>query len=135
MTQYTDALDGITTEKLAGFFEGWPNPPSPETHLRLLEGSDEIVLAIDDDGEKVVGFITTITDVVLSAYIPFLEVLPEYRGRGIGRELVRRMLEKLNQFYMVDAVCDTELNGFYGEFGMKPWNAVIVRRRDRLSLD
>ena len=47
MIHYTDSLDGIETRQLDGFFVGWPHPPSPETHLRLLSGSDHVVLAID----------------------------------------------------------------------------------------
>ena len=39
------------------------------------------MLARDDAG-RVVGFVTAISDGVLSAYIPLLEVLPEYQGAG-----------------------------------------------------
>ena len=49
MIQYADSLEGIVAGDLQGFFVGWPNPPSPETHLKLLAGSDHIVLAIDDE--------------------------------------------------------------------------------------
>ena len=128
MMTYTDSSKGITADRLAGFFVGWPNPPSPETHLQILAGSDEIVLALDDETGNVVGFITAVTDGVLSAYIPLLEVLPEYKGRGIGRELVRRMLEKLSAFYMVDLVCDPELMSFYTQFGMQTGTAMMLRR-------
>jgi GNAT superfamily N-acetyltransferase len=37
-----------------------------------------------------VGFITAITDGVLTTYLPQLEVLAEYRGQGIGSALVER---------------------------------------------
>jgi len=40
MIVYIDRLDGITADNLHGFFVGWPNPPSPETHLKLLANSD-----------------------------------------------------------------------------------------------
>ena len=48
-----------------------------------------------------VGFVTAISDGVLSAFIPLLEVLPEWQGPGIGTELVRRILAELEDFYMV----------------------------------
>ena len=41
---YRTSLEGVTSEMLRGFFVDWPNPPSPETHLRLLKGSSHIVL-------------------------------------------------------------------------------------------
>lgn len=133
MPRFTDSVDGIAADRLTGFFVGWPNPPLPETHLRLLQGSDEIVLAVDEDSGRVIGFITAITDGVLSAYIPFLEVLPEYQGRGLGRELVRRMMEKLAGLYMVDIVCDPGLTPFYRRFGMVPGSSMMLRRYERQS--
>lgn len=129
MIRYTDSLDGITAEMLHGFFVGWPDPPSPEKHLEILAGSDEVVLAIDDETGRVVGFVNALTDGVLSAFIPLLEVLPGYQGQGIGRELVRRMMGKLSGFYAVDVVCDADVMPFYERFGMRPGNAMMLRRR------
>jgi len=130
---YTDDLTKVTADALAGFFKGWPNPPTPETHLDILRNSDEIVLAIDDESGRAVGYITAITDRVLSAYIPLLEVLPEHRRRGIGHELVRKMLAKLNGLYMIDTCCDPEMVPFYKSFGMEPANAMTIRNHQRQS--
>jgi GNAT superfamily N-acetyltransferase len=133
---YSCGIEGITPEHLDGFFVGWPNPPSPETHLRILEGSDHVVLAIDDavdGGAAVVGFITAISDGVLTAHIPLLEVLPDYQGAGIGSELVRRMLELLDDLYAVDLICDTDLQPFYARLGLRPAPAMMVRRYERQS--
>ena len=102
MISYTDDLEVIVADQLRGFFVDWPNPPTPDTHLRLLRGSGAVELAVDDATGRVVGFVTAVTDGVLSAYIPLLEVLPEYQGRGIGSELVRRLLSRLEHLYMVD---------------------------------
>lgn len=132
MIRYDDSLEDISADDLTGFFAGWPDPPSPEAHLRLLRGSGRVVLAIDDSTGHVVGFITAITDGVLSAYIPLLEVLPQYQGRGIGTELVRRMLGVLD-LYMVDVVCDPDVVPFYERFGMIPGTAMMSRRNDRQS--
>lgn len=124
---YSDTADMVSPAQLAGFFEGWPNPPLPETHLRLLQESDEVVLAWDEETRSVVGFITAISDHVLAAYIPLLEVLPAYRHRGIGRELVRRMLERLQGFYMVDLLCDPAVQPFYEALGMRRATGMAVR--------
>lgn len=133
MISYARSMDGVASGKLRGFFEDWPNPPSPETHLEILKGSDYIVLALDDSTGSVVGFITAISDGVLSAYIPLLEVLPEYRGRGIGSELMGRMLRRLDGLYMVDLVCDPELRPFYERFGLGGGTGMMLRSFDRQS--
>lgn len=127
MISYTDSLEGITPEKLNGFFRGWNRGPDAETHLRILQNSDAVVIAIDERTGNVIGFVTAITDRVLTAHIPYVEVVPNYRGRGIGRELTRRMMEKLKDYYLVGLVCGLGLQGFYSSFGMTPASAMILR--------
>ncbi len=131
--EYTSSLEGVTPDRLHGFFVGWPNPPSPETHLRILRGSDEVVLAKDTSSEKVVGFITATTDKVISAFIPHLEVLPEFQGNGIGSELVRKMLKRLEAFYAIDLMCDPDVQPFYERLGLRPYSGMVMRNHDRQS--
>ena len=130
---YTTSLDAISADMLRGFFVDWPDPPDSATHLKLLQNSSKVVMALDDEGNQVIGFITAISDDVLSAYIPLLEVLPEYKGKGIGKELVRRMLKELENMYMVDLCCDDDLVSFYETFHMMPSNGMMIRNYDMQS--
>ncbi len=131
MTDYAADVAGVEPRHLEGFFVGWPTPPSPERHLELLRGSSHVVLA--KEGERVIGFVTAISDGVVSAYIPLLEVLPEHRGRGIGAELVRRLLDRLGDLYMVDLCCDEDVVGFYERLGLARWDAGMgLRNRGAL---
>jgi ribosomal protein S18 acetylase RimI-like enzyme len=135
MITYTSSLAGITSDHLqGGFFAGWPDPPSPEAHYQILARSAAIVLVQDDDG-MVVGFITAISDGISSAYIPHLEVLPVYQGRGIGTELVQRILTRLRHLYMIDLVCDPALQPFYERMGMRAVVGMVVRNYDRQSCE
>ncbi len=133
MIEYTESTDGIEPAHLPGFFVGWPKPPSPETHLKILQRSSHVVLAIDRSTDRVVGFINALTDGMLSAYIPLLEVLPEYQKQGIGRELVTRMMARLDALYMVDLLCDPPLAAFYNRFGLKSAHAMALRNYERQS--
>lgn len=133
MIIYTQSLNMLTEDMLEGFFNGWPNPPSKESHLEILKGSYFIWLAIDELKNRVAGFITAISDGVISAYIPLLEVLPEYQNTGIGKELVARMLNSLKNFYMVDLLCDKELQGYYEKFGMHNATGAFLRNYKRQS--
>ena len=136
--RYTTSLDGITADDLAGgFWVGWPTPPSPGMHLAMLRGSEAVVLAIDDDTPPdspghVIGFVNAVGDGVLAAYLPCLEVLPAWQGRGIGSELVRRVLTALEPRYMVDLVCEEDVVPFYERLGLTPYRAMI--RRDRAAI-
>lgn len=132
--EYQDTLRGIAEDQLEGpFFEGWLKAPGPATHLRILRGSSQLVLATDAGSDKVIGYITAISDGVLSAYIPLLEVLPGFRERGIGSQLLRRMLLKLERLYMVDVVCDPNLQPFYERHGLQAGLAMIRRNYAALS--
>jgi GNAT superfamily N-acetyltransferase len=125
--QYSSDLTRATPERLAGFFQGWADPPSAETHVLTLRGSSHVVLAIDDATGDVVGFVNAISDGVLAAYLPLLEVREAYRGQGIGSELVRRILQRLGDLYMVDLACDRELAPFYERFGLVSGHAMLRR--------
>ena len=103
------------------------NPPSPEVHLELLNKSDCIVLAKSGDG-RMVGYVTALTDGVLTAYVSFLEVLPEFRGRGIGTELMKRLLQHLEKLYAIDLMCDPEVAPFYENLGFHSGNGMMIRR-------
>ncbi len=131
MIKYISSLENIKPEQLKGFFVGWPNPPSEETFMRILKGSYRIVLAVEND--KVIGFINAVSDGVLSAYIPLLEVLPEYKSRGIGKELVSKMKEELSHLYMIDLLCDEELIPYYEKQGMSKATGALIRNYDKQS--
>ena len=91
------------------------------------------MLAVDETTAKVVGFITAVTDRVLAAYIPLLEVLPTHRGRGIGGELVTRMVQRLDDLYMVDVVCDASVLPFYERLGFQGGTSAMMRRWSKQS--
>ncbi|MCJ8011940.1 GNAT family N-acetyltransferase [Paenibacillus sp. KQZ6P-2] len=128
MIRYQEHLQDITEASFAeGFFDGWPNPPSTSTFVQILHNATHIILAIDESTNRVVGFITALSDRVLTAYIPLLEVVPAYQKQGIGKELTRRMLDKLKDMYMVDLLCDPDLQDFYAGLGMRKAQGMLVR--------
>ena len=127
MISYIYSAENIHPKQIEGFCVNWQDKLSPKMHLKLLENSDEIVLAIDDETDMVVGFFTAITDKVISAYIPLLEVLPDYQNKGIGSQLMRFMFERLQRFYMVDLLCDSKLQSFYEKLGMQTVTGMCIR--------
>jgi GNAT superfamily N-acetyltransferase len=129
--EYRTSALGVGPDDLVGFFNGWPSPPSPDKHLEVLEGSSHVVLA--EDAGRIVGFVTAISDGALAAYIPLLEVRQEWRGKGVGAELVRRILAELDGLYMVDVVCDPHLIPFYEQFGLVPLAGLARRNRSALA--
>ena len=128
MIEYIYNLAEMETKDIYGFFVGWRNPPNNETFLKILKNSYRVVCAVE--GDKLIGFTNAISDAVLSAYIPLLEFLPEYQGGGIGKRLVKLMLESLSDLYVIDLLCDQSLLTFYEKLGMKPSTGVLIRNYD-----
>lgn len=131
--KYSIKKKDIIGLEMEGFFEGWPKKPSKKVLQKSIENAGYVVLAIDTEKNKLIGYITALTDDVLSAYIPFLEVEKNYQKQGIGRTLVKKMVEQLNHLYMIDLVCDKEKASFYSEAGFKSWHAMIKRNYDNQS--
>lgn len=130
MIDYRSDITDLSPEQIQGFFGGWQNPFSSETHLRMLAGSDLAQVAIDTDTGRVVGFIAALTDHVQGAFITLLEVLPEYQGQGVGKALLTQMLDRLSHIQTIELMCDADLVPFYSQFGMKPSGGMVLRRRE-----
>ncbi len=120
---YTKELEKM--EIADGFFQHWPNPPDKNGHRRILEKSYKSVVAIHEN--KIIGFVNIISDGVLSAYIPLLEVIPEYQKQGIGKKLMELAIDETKDFYMIDLSCSDDVVEFYEKLGMERANAMCFR--------
>jgi ribosomal protein S18 acetylase RimI-like enzyme len=116
---FSAGTEGLRSDDLAGFFVGWPHPPSVDVRLEILRSTDEVA--------------TAITDHRFAAYIPLVEVLPGHQGRGIGSQMVTALLEHLRACYMIDLVCDDDVVPFYERLGGTRLNAVAWRNHARLD--
>ena len=126
MVEYHIYSEEVQHIKIAdGFWEYWPTHPNKETHKKIMLNSHKAIVAIEHD--EIIGFITIISDGIISAYIPLLEVIPGYRGQGIGRRLVELAMKEMENIYMLDLACDSNLVDFYQKFGMNKTNAMIKR--------
>jgi len=130
---YTNNIENLTADQLEGFFEDWPTYPDEEAHIRILAGSCKVWLAMD--GRQCVGRINAISDGIFYAYIPLLEVLPAYQGRGIGRELIERMLKSLSSMYAIDLQCDESLESYYRQLGFLSNIGMAIRNRENQGAD
>jgi GNAT superfamily N-acetyltransferase len=69
----------------------WARGRPRETVERLVREADRVVGLYD--GDRQVGFARAFTDGTSLVYLADVYVLPEYRGRGLGVELVRELVE------------------------------------------
>jgi len=71
------------------------------------------------DGEKLIGYIDSVSNEVTDAYIQDLMVHPDYQAKGIGTELMNHMIAALKErhIYMISVVFEEKLKSFYSRFG------------------
>jgi GNAT superfamily N-acetyltransferase len=82
---------------------------------RLVREADRIVGLYD--GERQIGFARAFTDGTSLAYLADVYVLAPYRGRGLGVELVREMVEN-GPFVRLRWLLHTrDAHGLYRRFG------------------
>jgi ribosomal protein S18 acetylase RimI-like enzyme len=71
---------------------GWQQRVSdPEQFKRMMENTARNVVAVD--GLRIVGFARALCDEVSNGYISMVAVAADSRGKGIGQELVRRLIK------------------------------------------
>lgn len=128
LVQYRTSMRGIIPDQLQGFCVGWYNPLTPEQLHQILKNSSHLVLALDKQTKQIIGFINALSDKVNFAFIPMLEVLPSFQKRGIGSELMRRMLAQLEHISCIDLTCDADMQPFYERFRMLRSQGMVIRR-------
>ena len=81
---------------------------------------------------RLVGAARAITDGEYHGLICDVAIRPEYQWQGIGRRLMRDLLERLPVWRMM-LVADQGVQGFYRGFGFEPYEDVMAKsHRSRL---
>jgi GNAT superfamily N-acetyltransferase len=95
----------------------WSAAEKPDALHRALIGSHSLVTAWE--GERLAGLGNAISDGHLVVYYPHLLVHPEYQGRGIGTELMRRLMARYRGFHQHILVADGRAVEFYRKCGFE----------------
>lgn len=71
------------------------------------------------DGGKLIGMICAMDDGIMTAYVHYLLLRPEYHGKGIGKKLVGLVKEKYADYLRIVLVAYDDEVGFYENSGFK----------------
>lgn len=93
----------------------WSAADKPHELLAALLGSHTLIAAWK--GEQLVGLGNAISDGHLVVYYPHLLVLPECQGRGIGGQIMRRLMARYIGFHMQILSADGRAVEFYRKCG------------------
>lgn len=126
---YNDMLKELPNEPLHRLFvlAGWSDGKESEfqlTHFNAPFIHSTLVISAWD-GDTLVGVVRALSDTITRAVIYDLVVDPAYRGRGIGRTLVHKCIEKYPQAeWLLQTI--PERVAFYGHCGFKPYEDIVL---------
>ncbi len=71
------------------------------------------------DGDQLVGFVDSVSNGVTDADIQDLIVRHDYQGKGIGTDLMKKMIASLKEkhIYIISVIFEERLKPFYDRFG------------------
>lgn len=95
----------------------WSSGHYPEKLVIAMKNFEKVYTAWD--GEKLVGFICAMDDGIMTAYVHYLLIRPEYQHMGIGKKLVEMMKEAYRDYLRVVIVAYNEELGFYESCGFE----------------
>ena len=98
----------------------------------MLAGTDLVLALIDRAADRLVGFARVLTDWRYRAYAYDVIVAPEWRDRGLGRELMDALLShpRLAAVETVELSCQPEMIPFYRRWGFRDdlGGSLLMRR-------
>jgi ribosomal protein S18 acetylase RimI-like enzyme len=100
----------------AGFTDGMPQYER-DNFSAMLSNSNLVVVA--RDGDRMVGLSRALTDFVTICHVADLLVDADYRGRGIGRELVARTHAAAGETTRLVLLANGKADGFYRRIGLR----------------
>ena len=104
----------------------WAAGRPRETQERLVREASRVVGLYD--GDRQIGFCRAFTDRLAVAYLADVYVLAEYRGRGLGEELVREMIDNGPYAGIKWLLHTTDAHGLYRKFGFDVPSEKVLER-------
>src|SRR5207253_9687625 len=104
----------------------WAEGRRRETVERLVRVSQRVVGLYR--GARLVGFCRAVTDGITVVYLADVYVLPEFRGRGLGVELLREMIENGPYADRTWILHTEDAHSLYEKFGFAVPNYKVLER-------
>lgn len=112
----------------------WAAGRARDTQDRLIDEATRVVGLYD--GDRQIGFCRAFTDGTSIAYLADVYVLADYRGRGLGEELVRELVDNGPFASMKWLLHTTDMHQLYRKLGFgEPSQKVMERASTRNASD
>jgi GNAT superfamily N-acetyltransferase len=125
-----DSKERVDREEVHRFLSEvsyWALGRTRETQDRLIDEAARVVGLFD--GARQIGFCRAASDSTSFVYLADVYVLEEYRGRGLGEQLVREMIERGPLASLRWILHTTDMHSLYRKFGFGEPDYKVMERR------
>lgn len=118
MITYKDTHD-FKAEELQDLFLSleWSSGHFPDKLVIAMKHFETVYTAWD--GDKLVGLVCAMDDSIMTAYIHYMLVRPEYQKMGIGKALIEKMKAHYKDYLRIVLVAYDKELGFYEHCGFE----------------
>lgn len=119
MIEYAETKD-FQVQQIESLFlsVGWSSGKYPEELTVAMKNSDSVVSAWDNG--ELIGLVNALSDKIMTVYFHYLLVKPEYQSKGIGKNLMERILTKYQPYARKAVIAYKSEVGFYEKCGFGP---------------
>ena len=126
-----DAAQVLSLYRLAGWWEMDDDPRHEQKVAAIIANTWRF--AIVRSGDEIIGMGRAISDGVSDAYIQDVTVHPDWRGKGLGKAIIRTLIERLKQDGLgwIGLISEPGYEGFYQGLGfgiMQNYTPFLLKR-------
>lgn len=99
----------------------WESGKYPEMLSKAMLGYKSVFTAWD--GDMLIGLVSAMDDGVMTAYVHFLLVNPDYHKQGIGKRLMEMIKERYKDYNRICLIAENDALGFYEQLGFKKYSS------------
>ena len=95
----------------------WSSGNYPDKLVIAMKNSSSVFTAWDNN--KLVGLVNVLSDGIMTAYVHYLLIMPEYQRIGIGKKLMKMVSENYNDYLRIVLIAYDKEIEFYKHCGFE----------------
>ncbi|MBX9402773.1 GNAT family N-acetyltransferase [Lysobacter sp. BMK333-48F3] len=123
--RWSHDTDGLDWEELSELYRIAPLGIKSAEHLRAVYGASLHAALLRDEG-RLIGAGRALADGRDCAYLADIVVHPDYQGRGLGQQIVERLVARAQGHRKILLYAQPGKEGFYRKLGFRPMRTAMA---------
>jgi ribosomal protein S18 acetylase RimI-like enzyme len=132
---YKDNCKNVDWKELSNLYSVAPLGDKPAHMLQIAFANSRYVCFVYHDS-KLVGVGRALADGVDSAYLCDIALLPEYQGKGLGKEITQKLLSHVKDYNKIILFANIGKEHFYQKLGFAKMNtAMAIFKKQEMMIE